>query len=129
MKNTNKTNEQLLAEIDKLNVKVAELKDKEDESKNIDKEAKMWRKAIDNSSDVVWILDKEQNILQSNSAAEGFFNKPCSDFIGKHCYEIVHGTKEPIPECPFSRMKMGIRGSVLLFHEQKNRSPNAHFHV
>ena len=28
------------------------------------------------------------------------FKKRPQDLIGKHCYEIVHKTKEPIPDCP-----------------------------
>ena len=107
-----KTQEQLIDEIKKLNAKVAELKCIETKCEHTE-EATMWQKAIDSSSDVVWILDKEHNILQTNSAVQSLFKKPCDGFIGKHCYEIVHGTTEPILECPFLRMKKTLKREAM----------------
>ncbi len=33
------------------------------------------------------------------------FQKSMAEMIGKPCWEIVHGTDQPIPECPFTQMK------------------------
>ncbi len=40
--------------------------------------------------------------------AERFFEKSRQELIGRHCWEIVHGTSEPIPECPTLRVKQSL---------------------
>lgn len=62
-----------------------------------------WQATFDSVNDAIWILDGEQRILRSNKAAERILGKPLAEMIGRHCWEIVHGTSEPIPECPVVR--------------------------
>ncbi len=58
--------------------------------------AKQWQATFDSISDAIWLLDEDQYIIRSNKAAEQLYpNQP-----GKACYEIVHGTSKPIPDCP-----------------------------
>jgi PAS domain S-box-containing protein len=40
--------------------------------------------------------------------SEQIFNLTHDEIIGKHCWEIVHGTKQPIPECPVLRVKRSL---------------------
>ncbi len=49
---------------------------------------------------VVWIIDKDHCILKSNKAAERLFNQSNLEIIGKKCWKIVHGTDQPIKDCP-----------------------------
>jgi PAS domain S-box-containing protein len=65
-----------------------------------------WESTFDATDSVIWLLDKEFRIIQSNRIAETFFNMSVDSMIGKHCWEIVHKTKEPITECPFSKAKI-----------------------
>jgi PAS domain S-box-containing protein len=75
--------------------------------------AREWQTTFDATNDSIWILDKDQRVLRSNSAAERIFGRPMEEFIGKHCWEIVHGTNQPIPECPILRMKHSLRRETM----------------
>jgi PAS domain S-box-containing protein len=68
-----------------------------------------WQTTFDSMGDAVWILDPEGRVLRSNRAAERIFQRPIAEMIGKHCWEIVHGTHEPVPECPVLRMKKSLK--------------------
>ena len=57
----------------------------------------------------VWIVDNDHYILKSNSAAERLFNKNNSEIIGKKCWEIVHGTNQPIKECPLIKASQSLQ--------------------
>ena len=67
--------------------------------------AREWQSTFDATNDAIWILDPNHRVLRSNKTAETFFKRPCSEMLGKPCWEIVHGTTEPIPECPFVRAR------------------------
>ena len=71
--------------------------------------AREWQTTYNAINSAIWILDHEQRILRSNKAAERIFQHPPKDFIGKHCWEIVHGTREAIPGCPLLRSKQSLR--------------------
>jgi PAS domain S-box-containing protein len=75
----------------------------------LQKAADNWQITFDSTSDVIWLLDKESRVLQSNKASEKIFGRPNEELLGKHCWEIVHGTNEPIPECPFLRVKKSLQ--------------------
>ena len=62
--------------------------------------AQEWRDTFDAIPDWISIHDKNYKILRVNKAfADTFMMKP-KDLIGRTCYELVHGMKEPWPECP-----------------------------
>ncbi|MCX5904107.1 MAG: PAS domain S-box protein, partial [Proteobacteria bacterium] len=75
--------------------------------------AQEWKRTFDSMSEAIWILDKDFWVLRSNKTAEHIFNRPCAEMVGKHCWEIVHGTTQPIPECPI------IRAKKSLYHESQ----------
>lgn len=70
--------------------------------------ASEWQSTFDSTNNAIWILDQDQRVLRSNKTAELFFHRPCDEFIGKHCWEIVHGTGQPIPECPLLRARKSL---------------------
>jgi len=72
---------------------------KENEKK-ISMAAMEWQSTFDATNSVIWLLDKENRILRSNKTVESVFQLDSDAIIGKHCWEIVHGTNEPIPGCP-----------------------------
>ncbi len=67
-----------------------------------------WQRTFDFMSESVWIMDEDNIVLRSNKAAELYFNRPSAEMVGKHCWEIVHGTLEPIPECPITRVRKSL---------------------
>ncbi|GAB4504275.1 MAG: hypothetical protein Fur0043_12690 [Anaerolineales bacterium] len=71
--------------------------------------ASEWQTTFDAVQDAVWLLDAEQHILRTNQAAERLFGYPAQKMLGRHCCEIVHGTQEPIPPCPFRRMRKSLQ--------------------
>ncbi len=70
--------------------------------------AREWQTTFDATNDAVWILDKDQRVVRSNKTAEQYFRRTMDQMIGKHCWEIVHATEEPIPGCPCLRLKKSL---------------------
>lgn len=68
-----------------------------------------WQRTFDSIKDAVWVLDTEQRVLRTNLASERIFCQPAKAIIGKHCWEIVHGTQESIPECPILQMRQSLQ--------------------
>jgi PAS domain S-box-containing protein len=77
------------------------------------KAADQWQTTFDAVNDAVWLLDRDQRILRSNKAAETLFRRPLSEMLGRHCWEIIHGTSEPIPGCPVSRARHTLHRETL----------------
>jgi PAS domain S-box-containing protein len=75
--------------------------------------AQEWRTTFDATVDMIWLLDSEQRILRANTTSERFFKRPCGELVGMHCWEIVHGTTEPIPECPLLQVKKSLRRETM----------------
>ena len=67
--------------------------------------AREWQTTFDATKDAIWILDENHRVLRTNKMAENYFNRPCSEMLGKPCWEIMHGTAEPIPDCPSVRAR------------------------
>jgi PAS domain S-box-containing protein len=71
--------------------------------------ASEWNQVINALSDAVCLLDKEHIILRCNAAMTRLANLPESRIVGRHCWEVVHGIQEPLPECPVLRMEKSLR--------------------
>lgn len=89
---------------------ITEAKQAEEELTRV---AKEWQTTFDALNDAVWILDKEHLVLRSNKAAERLFQQPAEALVGKRCYELVHATKEPIPNCPYLRVKKYLKRETM----------------
>jgi len=62
--------------------------------------AKEWRTTFDYITDMISIHDKNFKITRVNKALADAFKKEPKELIGKICYELFHGTKQPCPNCP-----------------------------
>ncbi len=82
-----------------------DITDRKRAEEKVARTAKEWQMTFDATKDAIWILDENHRVLRTNKMAESYFKRPCSEMIGKPCWEIVHGTTEPIPECPFVRAR------------------------
>ena len=67
-----------------------------------------WQITFDATSDAICLLDTDQRILRCNRTMAEMFGVKQEELIGRHCWEIVHGTMEPIPECPVTRTKSSL---------------------
>jgi PAS domain S-box-containing protein len=70
--------------------------------------AQEWQETFDATLDAIWVLDKDHRIVRSNQMAEQMFGRPRGAMIGQHCWQIVHGTTGPIPDCPALRARHSL---------------------
>ncbi len=59
-----------------------------------------WKKTYDAIPDLIFILDKNYNIIDANKASIDRFGV---DIIGGQCYNYMHNTDMPIKTCPHKR--------------------------
>ncbi len=64
-----------------------------------------WKTLFDAVTDSVFLIDSEGKILLCNKATVNFLGKPINEIVGNTCWELVHGTSEPIKGCPIVRMR------------------------
>jgi PAS domain S-box-containing protein len=67
--------------------------------------AQNWQNTFDAVSDAMWLLSADSRILRSNKAAQAMFGLKADEILGRYCYEVIHGTDKPHPECPIARMR------------------------
>jgi len=67
-----------------------------------------WQATFDAANDAIFILDGNCHILRSNEAATRLFQRPGGALLGEHCWRVVHGTTEPISECPTPRARRSL---------------------
>ena len=70
--------------------------------------AMFWQSTLDAVTDAVCFLDVDQRILHCNRTMTEMFGLTQKEIIGKHCWEIVHGTTKPILKCPATRAKKSL---------------------
>ncbi|MBM3890159.1 MAG: PAS domain S-box protein, partial [Verrucomicrobia bacterium] len=75
--------------------------------------AREWQTTFDAVNDLVWLLDKDQRIIRCNRATEKLLNRANSEVLGRHCWEIVHGTSQPVAECPIRRAAKSLRRETM----------------
>jgi len=75
-------------------------KEQKQAEKEIRRMGEEWMLTFDSITDWVSIQNKDFKIVRANRAYGDKFNMKPEELIGKPCYELVHGTKEPWPSCP-----------------------------
>jgi len=78
-----------------------------------------WRQTFDAISDLLSIHDKDFKIVRVNKAYASAFKMKPQELIGKTCYEVVHGTREPWPDCPHKRVLETKRPATAQFFEPR----------
>ncbi len=63
-----------------------------------------WERTFDAISDLVMVLDDQHKILRVNKAMADALGMTEQEAIGKLCFELVHGDKEPPAFCPHSQL-------------------------
>lgn len=72
-----------------------------------------WSATFDAMQDAVALIDPDGNILKCNRAMQTLIGKPLPKILGRPCYELVHGARSPIPECPqVTALQTGRRASL-----------------
>ena len=81
--------------------------------------AQEWKTTFASITDMVSIHDKDGKLLRVNKAFANVFGAEPEELIGKACYEVVHGTKKPWPECPMKQMLETKKPVVSEFFEPR----------
>ena len=81
--------------------------------------AQEWKTTFASITDMVSIHDKDGKLLRVNKAFANAFGAEPEELIGKACYEVVHGTKKPWPECPMKQMLETKKPVVSEFFEPR----------
>jgi len=84
--------------------------------------AKEWSTTFDSITDLVSIVGRDFKFKKVNKAfADALGGKP-EDFVGIHCYGLMHGTNEPIPDCPCRKtLSTNAPAKTEIFHEGLNK--------
>lgn len=78
--------------------------------------AQQWRTAFDSITEMISIHDKNFKITKVNKALANAFKIEPKELIGKTCYEVFHGAKQPCRNCPHVHsLKTKEPGSLELF--------------
>lgn len=59
-----------------------------------------WQETFDAISDLIMVLDNQHRILRANRSMIDALGMSEQEVIGKSCFELVHGAKEPPAFCP-----------------------------
>ncbi|MBI5062347.1 MAG: PAS domain-containing protein [Desulfatitalea sp.] len=62
-----------------------------------------WETLFDTIGSGIWMLDARHVIRRSNRAAGELLHRPMEAMIGRHCWEVIHGTSQPLAQCPLVR--------------------------
>ena len=81
--------------------------------------AQQWRTTFDSISDMISIHDKDSKIAKVNKAFADALGMRPEELVGKHCYEVMHGTNEPHAFCPFRKMLETKKPSLSEFLEPR----------
>ncbi|WP_372936227.1 PAS domain S-box protein [Mariniphaga sediminis] len=63
-----------------------------------------WNKVFNTIKDAIVLIDNENRILQYNESFHRLVKGKGNDLQKHFCYEIVHGQKCPVENCPFTRV-------------------------
>jgi len=92
---------------------IYDITDRKQAEEKLAQTARQWQTTFDSANDAIWIFDKQQRVLRANKTAEMMFHRSQEEMVGRHCWEIVHGTTEPIPECPLKRAKVSLHRETM----------------
>ena len=68
-----------------------------------------WQTTFNAIDSAIWLMDNDMRIMIANEATQRMLKRDPQEIVGCHCWEIVHGSHAPIPECPIGRAKQTHR--------------------
>ena len=123
MKDEEKTRAQLISEMRELRRHVGELEAAEAPCKQAEEKlmqvARDWQTTFDSIADPVSIQDEDYRLVRVNKAFAHLFGTEPEKLIGRTCYEVVHGTKEPWSKCPHKQAMVSKKPLTYEFFEPR----------
>ncbi len=77
-----------------------DITERKEATEKIRQAAEEWRTTFDSITDLVSIHDKDFRLVRVNKAFANALNMKPKELVGKTCYQVIHGTTEPVPNCP-----------------------------
>jgi PAS domain S-box-containing protein len=81
--------------------------------------AKEWEGTFNAIADLVFIQDKDFTITRVNKAFAAALKARPEDIVGKKCYQLLHKSDKPWPDCPFEKT---VKSKT--YHSQEVNDPN-----
>ena len=101
IRNSDKTREELLQELENMSLRVSELDDKHKMADELILQSILsWEDTFNNITDMITIHDKDFNIIFANKSAEKMLQLPIMDISKNKCYKYYHGKESPPEGCP-----------------------------
>jgi two-component system cell cycle sensor histidine kinase/response regulator CckA len=98
----------------------------EEKVRELEQIKERWEKTFDAMHTILTIQDTEMHITLANKTAGDCFKTTPQALIGRHCYELFRGSREPCPNCPvFQTIQDGGYHSQVITHESLGKI----FHV
>lgn len=86
--------------IENLNQEIAQrMKIQED----LKQAAEEWQKTFDSIGDLIFIQDKNFNIIKMNQSCLDALGLKLDQVLGRKCFEVLHHLDHPWPNCPFKK--------------------------
>ena len=79
-------------------------KERENLETKVRQAAEEWEATFNSITDLISIHNVDFKIIRVNKAFTNMFGMKPEEVIGKTCYEILHGTKEPPANCPHKKV-------------------------
>ena len=97
------------------------LQDNRRSSEKLRLSAERWQHTFDAIADTLLVLEPDHTIREINQAGCITFGMSREDMIGRKCFEVVHGTDQPIGECPCTRAA-STGASATVRYEERGRT-------
>ena len=79
---------------------VQDITDRKEAEDKIKRAAEDWSKTFDATSDLVFVQDADFKFVKVNRSVCDVLKVKPEDLIGKKCYEVLHKSDKPWPNCP-----------------------------
>ena len=86
-----------------LHVVVRDITERKRAQEQVNLAAQEWERTFNSIADFVFVQDKDFRILKANKAFLDAVKLESKDVIGKKCYEVLHKSDKPWPNCPFGK--------------------------
>jgi len=74
--------------------------DRATEQVAVSKASHLWQQTVDSMSEAVCVLARDFTLLSANRGLCASTGKSLEELLGRKCFEVMHGTTAPIPDCP-----------------------------
>ena len=123
MKDSDKTKEKLINELEELRQEVAQLEPPEARSaKRAEPFAGArgeWERTLDIIPDPISVLDRQHRIVWANKTMANRLGIAPEETVGLTCYECVHGMAEPPSFCPHTKLLADGKEHMVEIHEKR----------